>query len=337
MMSKELPPLTEEQQRLLDAMCNFIADGFEAGVFGSPAHVGPFKKAPDVTAEQVRDTLPKLIRQGMFKIVLDESKGAIRPEPTARGRKAVNAAIEIAEWISAPMKLQRTYGTRFHDLRTAVAAEEIVDTGSGQPQSMQQWSWEQIGVFVVEHDWAAAFERADLGEMQERKAPYPLSCFELTISGKRVCAVLDESADSYVVAVLTKEGWLVLNGELEFFDYAGLDYSGLLPAIASQVDAILVALDSGVATTSVLRASLALNKARAKKGKLPVYDYHAVKLARRSRPEPLPDGAPPGERQAPRLHFRRGHWRHLTHHKVWVNWTLVGDPDLGFIDKHYRL
>jgi hypothetical protein len=33
----------------------------------------------------------------------------------------------------------------------------------------------------------------------------------------------------------------------------------------------------------------------------------------------------------------RGHWRHYERHKTWIKWTLVGDPDLGFVDKHYRL
>jgi hypothetical protein len=38
-----------------------------------------------------------------------------------------------------------------------------------------------------------------------------------------------------------------------------------------------------------------------------------------------------------RLHFRRGHFRHFDGWKTWVNWCLVGDPDLGFVDKHYKL
>jgi hypothetical protein len=41
--------------------------------------------------------------------------------------------------------------------------------------------------------------------------------------------------------------------------------------------------------------------------------------------------------RSPRLHFRRRHWRHFVNHKTWIKWTLVGDPDLGFIDKDYRL
>lgn len=38
-----------------------------------------------------------------------------------------------------------------------------------------------------------------------------------------------------------------------------------------------------------------------------------------------------------RMHFRRGHWRHYQEHRTWIKWMLVGDPDLGIIEKHYRL
>lgn len=37
------------------------------------------------------------------------------------------------------------------------------------------------------------------------------------------------------------------------------------------------------------------------------------------------------------MHFRRGHWRHYQDHRTWIKWCLVGDPDLGFVDKHYKL
>jgi hypothetical protein len=51
---------------------------------------------------------------------------------------------------------------------------------------------------------------------------------------------------------------------------------------------------------------------------------------------PAADGErEPGRKK--RLHFRRGHWRHYETHKTWIKWMLVGDPDLGFIEKQYRL
>jgi hypothetical protein len=44
-----------------------------------------------------------------------------------------------------------------------------------------------------------------------------------------------------------------------------------------------------------------------------------------------------GAAASPRLHFRRGHYRHYPNHKLWIRWCLVGNPDLGFIDADYRL
>lgn len=45
--------------------------------------------------------------------------------------------------------------------------------------------------------------------------------------------------------------------------------------------------------------------------------------------------------ESPRLHWRRGHWRTLHRlsefeSRTWVRRCLVGDPDKGFVPKHYR-
>ncbi len=93
-----------------------------------------------------------------------------------------------------------------------------------------------------------------------------------------------------------------------------------------------------------------LNKRRIREGKTPLRDYHVVTLAKRLRAEPNHDHEPTGIHR--RLHWRRGHWRHfntpggeiryfnadgITVSKTWINWQLVGDETLGFVDKHYRL
>lgn len=66
----------------------------------------------------------------------------------------------------------------------------------------------------------------------------------------------------------------------------------------------------------------------------PLYEYRVVRLNRKPRTQSLPATA----LHAPkRLHFRRGHWRHYEGFKTWVRWCLVGNPDLGFIDKEYRI
>lgn len=81
---------------------------------------------------------------------------------------------------------------------------------------------------------------------------------------------------------------------------------------------------------------IGINHQRERRGRLPLADYHVVMLAHRRRLEPLPRD-PGAEVTRKRLHFRRGHWRHYANHKTWIKWMLVGDPDLGFVDKEYRL
>jgi hypothetical protein len=106
--------------------------------------------------------------------------------------------------------------------------------------------------------------------------------------------------------------------------------------IWDQIRAICIALDAQVATAEVIRAPVNLNEKRAKAGKSPLSDYRVVDLARRHRiANPAAGTAGTGTRK--RLHFRRGHWRHYETTKTWVKWCLVGNPDLGFINKHYRL
>ena len=100
--------------------------------------------------------------------------------------------------------------------------------------------------------------------------------------------------------------------------------------------AICIALDAAIATTEVVRAPHKINRVREAKGRLPIFDFHSVRLTKRSRPMPLPVD-PDRAITRRRLHFRRGHWRHFDDHKTWINWMLVGDPDLGFVDKNYRL
>jgi hypothetical protein len=108
--------------------------------------------------------------------------------------------------------------------------------------------------------------------------------------------------------------------------------------LLTNIKAACISLEAKVAEIEVVRAPHKLNAARERRGKLPISDYHIINLARRQQVEPLPlEHKLEAHPRSPRLHFRRGHWRHFVNHKTWINWTLVGDPDLGFIDKHYRL
>ncbi|HEY6030440.1 MAG TPA: hypothetical protein VIU44_07755 [Gaiellaceae bacterium] len=248
---------------------------------------------------------------------------------------------EFSAWTKPPgINIERAEGSKAHHLLGAirrasiatvrVSADDVarvVVAGLDEEPPIGQ-------VFVVEHDWAAAFAGAkDYSASGEYRLPYEACCFDFRFSGKHVCALAQnrhgEPAICIFVEIKTIPGaWL------------GIDtheiWKPIVRAVLDQVQAICVSLEAEVAATDVIRAPYRLNEARVRAGKLPVFDHHVVKLARQRRYAPLPTGEAEGGRRR-RLHFRRGHWRHYQSHKTYIKWMLVGDPDLGFVDKEYRL
>ena len=321
-----------ETARVFSAICrllgeSMLADGLDLTTMNPPG-------ATEVNADNLGANIEELVRKGHFRIVMKDDE-SFKLEPTERGHRQISSSNEIVQWMKGTLRLERATGTKAHDFQQALRSNQLQNVKIKDGDAFFESGWDSMGVFVVEHDWAAAFASADIGAVDERKLPYPLTCFEMVISGHRVCAFAREADDGWVIAVQTPFGWWLLNDDMLRSEFEA-ETNEVASLVEAQADAILVALDSAVATTEIVRAPEKLNRARVKRGNLPLYDYHAVKLSRRSRPLPLPptDGS---TRHGVRLHFRRGHWRHLTSHKVWINWTLVGDPDLGFIDKHYRL
>jgi len=76
-----------------------------------------------------------------------------------------------------------------------------------------------------------------------------------------------------------------------------------------------------------------LNRARIKSGKLPLKDFHVLKI-----------GSGPGGGEAlggssgVRSHLRRGHVRRLGPDRItWVNAAMVRGSRPGFVDKHYQV
>lgn len=75
------------------------------------------------------------------------------------------------------------------------------------------------------------------------------------------------------------------------------------------------------------------NRRKAAKGKPPSYSWRTVVVPSMLRQRAINGGT----HASPRLHERRGHWRNLSDgRKVWVRDCLVGNPDLGVVEKDYR-
>lgn len=289
--------------------------------------------------------------------LLHGDKAALEHEMSMLQRR-LTGAHEICQWLEQPPVLQRPDGSVFHKVQEAFSelsvvlplVEAAMDRDLGKTLSTGHH------VFVIEHDWAAAFKGAKDFDAGEVKMPFPTSVFEFQIRGKRVCLSTCEMSDgsiSVIPTISTSVGWVLPwmyrwdNGAFSVAtkrqdvdpksDFLLKAVQPLMDMLADQIRAVLIALSAKVAQTDVVRAPHKLNHARERRGKLPIADYHVVSLARRARPARLPraDETELGTRK--RLHFRRGHWRHYPDHKTYIEWMLVGDPDLGFIDKHYKL
>lgn len=230
----------------------------------------------------------------------------------------------VDAWESSGLKLEKPAGSGLHRLIAALrsghlhalddsAKAALVTLGSVKPTS-----------FVVEHDWAAAFANAHDFADGEYKLPFDFTMFEFRASKLNVAVLASESFGAFMFVEIGPNGdWLAMpwDKHADFF--------------SRQIRAICIALDAEVAVAETVRAPEKLNRSRALKGKPPLQDYHVIRLMRRERAAPLPEH---GEGHAgKRMHFVRGHWRHFDTHKTWIKWHLRGNPDLGFIDKHYRL
>lgn len=189
--------------------------------------------------------------------------------------------------------------------------------------------------FVIKHDWASAFKQPLENEVfnYEFKLPYEHCLFELQLDKKYVLVLASQHSGNNVniiIFISMNEHWVAVSisdnelyrdtCDINVFRYA-LD----------QVRAVCIALDTEIAETTVERAPYKLNKDRISKGRPPMFSYHIVDLSSRYRNKPVHSGT----HNSPRFHLRRGHWRHYEDHKTWIKWTLVGNPDLGFIDKQY--
>jgi hypothetical protein len=235
-------------------------------------------------------------------------------------------------------QLERNDCSRLHKLADAARAGDLLCLDEKDQRSVAKSNdllFDKAQVFIVMHDWAAAFGDAIGALEDEFVLPYPHCAFEFRISGKTVIAITLQPEDGKATAA-----WFMDVGQGRWVFVHSTNDSDQFGTVAAfgfawtQIKSICVALDAEVAAHEVIRAPVALNKKIEKAGRTPVFDHRVVSLAKRYRAA-ADNSNPSGLRR--RLHFRRGHWRHYEGRKTWINWMLVGDPSLGFIDKHYSL
>lgn len=258
-----------------------------------------------------------------------------------RLEKGCSVLREVEAWTESDLKIERPEGISFRRLRKAVAEGDTVylagDAAEAAPASdFEKEIFRFAEVLLIEHDWAGAFENADMSNAMV-KLPYEVCAFEFRISGRAVIALATqfETDIAFSPAIECREGWLVTGfvTPLRGLTKGSDGWHNLFNILGTQIRAACIALDAEVATSEVIREPY--SSPHGKNTHQPLKPYHVVSLAHRvARPLPMA-GVETGRRV--RLHFRRGHWRHLDDHRTWIRWMLVGDPDLGFVDKHYKL
>lgn len=349
MILKRQLPLPETYSAILPATAVGAALGRQKTPFkveikkdGQPIFLSHVKKeAADKIADLLKDETLNDRRRIFRKIGRELEKNKSLPsmadlEEEIRKIDAKKAEIntqlailnDLEPWIEK-IKLEKPPGSMAHSLQEALLEGKSFILGSGKSVYRKAESGFSIGqVFLVEHDWNQAFSGAkDFDGGGEWKLPYEIACFEFQITGIRVCALAKPDSQNLVFAKLSS-GWVLILSEA---------FAAIQELIANQIRAICISLDAEVAESDVVRAPHKLNRARQKLGRLPLADYHVIKLAHRTRAPRLENTTSDQTATRKRLHFRRGHWRHYENHKTWIRWMLVGDPDLGFIDKEYRL
>lgn len=264
---------------------------------------------------------------------------AHRAEVAAKRDAYLGLQIWIDSMIEKGVHLEANQASRMHKLIEAGIAGKIQTSNApDEPfpgEKLASWNH----VFVVKHDWAQAFQHSE-GLDGEFHLPYDLCVFEFRVNGKSVTALCWDHEIGLVKTGKRLGFSLVVESNGMWFDYGRDDCNTedpLFKLVWDNIRAISVALEAEVAVHDVVRAPVALNKKRAGTGKIPLRDHYIIDLARRHRianPAPSNNDEPKSRK---RLHFRRGHWRHYEASKTWIKWTLVGNPDLGFIQKGYSL
>ena len=284
----------------------------------------------DITPRQKRQLGKKLLEEVRQKRGALHRKQAELDQQLSNLTNRIAALTELSHWGEEchPGKLESFGASALHHLMDAFNSNKLLFMEEGAKEEVHRHfmteTLSEIHSFVICHDWAAAFEKAQDFDGGDAPFPYDHCCYEFKVSGRKMLILTNEG--TYALCAETLTGWLVMGDRPEC--------ESLSTGLLEQIRAVNIALDAEVAVEEVVRAPHKLNRAREKAGKVPVHDYHVVRLAERKRAGPSPLT---GTHRSPRLHFRRGHWRHYETFKTWIRWTLVGNPDLGFIDKEYRL
>lgn len=270
--------------------------------------------------------------------------------------KHAEVMVELVDWFgpdpeNTPCVVTPTRVSKTHKLVEAAYkgyAMLINDRANEYPQeqldAMCEFLLSDSQVFLVSQNWHELMKQAEGYDGMDVMVPADICTFEMTIDGKHIIFKLacpkDEvptlrNCAAFTAYELADGFWGVMAPyRLDNMLHSRSDYK-LSNTIDENVLALCVGLEAEVLTQTLVRAPERLNKKRMKEDKPPLRDHYTVDLTKRHRTDPV-EYPVHGERQSPRLHFRRGHWRHFENHKTWIKWMLVGNAELGTVTHQYH-
>lgn len=290
------------------------------------------------TTEAAHEAVRKILDDQIAAHDAERSKIKVKIEWLQR---AGVAAEDLQGWIAGDLQMSSATESRVHEVCAQnflspthevheIPVEIIEAQAAGCPS------------FLVQHEWGRVFLTADIDDGGYR-LPYDRCSFDFLIGGRHICAVIaseDGVPFRLFPLVRAKGGWFLprtyrLEGETILEECAEPEgtIEPLVKIIMQNVRAIAIMLDAEVVVSEAVRKPHE-GAPRRLRNDLGGYAHHILRLSRRNRLSAAP-GSETGHHK--RLHFRRGHWRHFSAHKTWVRWCLVGNAELGFADKDYRL
>ncbi|MAW89353.1 MAG: hypothetical protein CMJ42_22770 [Phyllobacteriaceae bacterium] len=206
--------------------------------------------------------------------------------------------------------------------------------------------------FIFDFDWTAVLRRFEGVTGAVSPLPYPKMTAEMTVNGVRVYALMTEPTDPVDVAAMYLFAELDHMRAIGAFAHERGEWhlqgptNRLKPTFASfinkvantffdQAIAVSIFEQAGIVDTPLFKASEKLNSKRLQSGRAPISDYHLVRICRRQERDAA--NVNRSYKGVVRLHLRRGHWVSAHGKRFWRKWSLVGNPDLGFIEKAYLM
>jgi hypothetical protein len=266
-------------------------------------------------------------------------------------REAAVAALCAA--LERPLRAQAPRASWMHYMLDAV------EDNIGGPLDERLYS---PPLFLVEHNWASLLSGSEVSGPESKgpdvRLPFDACWFEMQFSEVRVLVLCQEGRDGIMCQMLmcARQRWfrdpdsMWLRGEtLTPREGTGIkpelgDMTPLRRVVGAQLRACCAVLEAGAAERREVRqAGSGLDRRRRGEGRAGLRDYFTLGVRHRSASITEDSGT------RRKLHFRRGHWRRLegerweawrertSETRQWIRWMLVGDPELGWVERVHRL